>query len=351
MLGRGIATSPFAQFDALLSPELKRVMQGDIITGNLECLLGEKGNPNPNSHSHFRGDTGRATPLLQRFDVLSLANNHINDFGSEAISETQSYLNEIGVAHVGVGLDEEEAVKPALLERGGHRVAIFAATTVSPLPASGPYKAAAPNEFLFRKIREQKEKGAICILHLHTGGGDFSNPAPFVRELMQEVAQTGVDIVLGHHPHIVQGRQSIAQSQIFYSLGDFIFDKFENGRDSSLVVQADFNPAGEVRQIQAVPVIRTDTLVVEPIGGKELDKFNARLRGLDEMIADGSSDGAFQKEFGNPVKRILEGIVKDARAGGLPALWAKVKRIDRRRLSLIFGPFIGVFRPGKGRQP
>lgn len=351
MLGRGIDASPFAKLDALLSPALALEMSGDIVTGNLECVLGKKGTPNPNSHSHFRGDIGRSTPLLQRFDVLSLANNHINDFGAEAISETQRYLDEIGVAHIGVGQNEDQASEPALLERGGHRVAIFAATTVSPLVASDPFKAAAPNQMLYRKIRQQKEKGAICILHLHTGGGDYSYPAPFVRELMHEVAQSGVDVVLGHHPHIVQGQQAIAGTRIFYSLGDFIFDRFENGRDSSLVIQADFNAAGRARQVHAVPVIRTDTLVVEPIGGEELDKFNAWLRRLDEMIADGSSDGAFQKEFGNPVKRTLEGIVKDARAGGLPALWAKVKRIDRRRLSLLFGPFIGVVRRRKGRQP
>jgi poly-gamma-glutamate synthesis protein (capsule biosynthesis protein) len=340
MLGRGVDELSAADIAGLLSPGVVAALRGDIVTGNLECVLSRAGSPNSNAHSHFRGDVVRTRSVLQRFDVLSLANNHINDFGPEAIAGTMAELEGLGIRHVGVGKTPNEARLPAVFERPcGGKVAIFGATTVSPLPAGAAFTAAAPDKALFAALKEWKEEGAICVLHLHTGGGDFTHPAPFVTHTMRQLAETGVDVIFAHHPHIVQGRQTIGRTKIFYSLGDFVFDKICSGRDTSLIVQADF-PAGPypTPSVITIPVCRNNTLQLNLIAGAAHTAFNERLKMLDSMIDDGSSVAAFREEFGNPLVRIFRDVLKDVRIGGAPALWAKIRRIDRRRLSLLIGP-------------
>lgn len=345
MLGRGVHAAPVDSFETLISPGVAEALSGDVVTGNLECVLGSAGAPNPLSHVHFRADPRRAATLLKRFDVVSLANNHINDFGPEAISQTMEELDRLGVRHAGVGRTPDEAREPVVFDRAGHHVAVFAATTVSPLPAGGLFTAAAPDAGLYAALRHWKNRGAVCVLHLHTGGGDFEHPAPFVTDLMQEIAGTGTDLVLAHHPHIVQGRQTIGSTQVFYSLGDFIFDRFENGRDTALIVHADFaHDESAPCQTATIPVRRSASLQLDLIEGSARETFRQRLETLDAMIADGRSRAAFQAAYGNPLRRVLAGTLSDFRAGGWPALWAKARRVDRRRLSLLASPLLHAFR-------
>jgi len=99
MLGRGLADSKIKDFDFLLEPKLISALQGDLVTANLECILGEVGAPNPISHAHFRTSPERAISLLRRFHVVNLANNHIFDFGEEGVESTL-YQKELKVRSI-----------------------------------------------------------------------------------------------------------------------------------------------------------------------------------------------------------------------------------------------------------
>jgi poly-gamma-glutamate synthesis protein (capsule biosynthesis protein) len=337
MLGRGVKTAPVPDAAQLLSPKLSRALEGDIVTGNLECLIGSEGTPSPASHSHFQGDPDFARPLVSRFHVVTVANNHIGDFGDHAIAETLTWLDAIGVARVGVGKTIEEATAPAVFDIRGQKVAVFGATTVANNPASSAYKLASPGQELYRRAAEYQKAGHTCILHLHTGGGDVCHPAPAVRRLMQEVQVEGFTIVFGHHPHVLQGFDLSPRCSVFYSMGDFLFDKLEGGRDQALVVTAYLPGDGSADPIDIDIVQRSPDLQLSLLSGEARRQRLQELGVLSEMIASGASDDAYVAWRGRKLSGVLRSIRGDFRAGGWRALWAKLGRINKRKMvDLVF---------------
>ncbi len=332
MIGRGVKAANVPDAAQLLEPELLRALEGDIVTGNLECLIGTKGIPNPASHSHFQGEAEFAQPLLEKFDVVTLANNHIGDFGDEAIEETLTWLEQIGVQSVGVGRSMSAAVEPAVFETPCGKLAVFGATTVGNLAKSSGYCLASPGQELYQRAREFIQTGHSCILHLHAGGGDVRYPAPSVRVLMQEILDAGFKMIFGHHPHNVQGFDVKPDSAVFFSLGDFVFDKMEGGRDQALVVTATLGVDGSpgihsVRIAQRMPNLRVSLL-----SGPAHEAKLQELQALSDMINSGVSDKLYLEWRGNKVVRLWQSTRRDFEAGGWKALKAKFKRINKRKL-------------------
>ncbi|SDD26436.1 CapA family protein [Kordiimonas lacus] len=332
MLGRGVRKSGFSDAKQLLAPEILNQLKGDIVTGNLECLIGGAGSPNPSSHSHFQGDPDFAGSLLEMFDVVSLANNHVGDFGDQAVAETLAWLDQIGVQHVGVGSTLEEAVEPALFDIQGMKIAIFGATTVGNLQLNSRYTLAVPGRFLYQRAARLLDAGYRCILHLHAGGGDVSFPAPAIRSLMTQARKAGFSIVLGHHPHVVQGIDRTDDGVVFFSMGDFVFDKLNDGRDQALV--AIFALANDARAdtFEIEVVQRGADLSLSLLAGESKDTVFRKLRDLSDMITNGQSDARYLVWRGSKWRRLFQSSRRDFRAGGFPALWAKLGRVSTRKL-------------------
>jgi hypothetical protein len=334
MLGRGVAASRLGRASELISPQVLTTLRGDVTTGNLECVLGKSGKPSSSSHSHFRADPTFARSLLREFDALSLANNHIGDFGDVGIAETLFWLDRFGIRYVGVASSLKLALEPATFHVGENRVAVFGATTVGNLPPGSRYRVAQPGRELFERARQAQAQGYACVLHLHTGGGDFPHPSPAVRRLMGEVRSAGFAVVFGHHPHLIQGYACDELGVAFYSLGDFVFDRVSSGRDRALVVTTEIRsersrPAG-ASTIQIVQ--RSADLVVSLLDGDHLQDALAELECLRDTIADGRSDEAFLRMRGNIWGMFFKGLAKDVRSGGMSALYAKVRRANFRKI-------------------
>lgn len=336
MLGRGVKRAAAAEALDLLSPELVQQLSGDIVTGNLECLVGSAGTPSPFSHSHFQGDPAFARSLVQRFHVVTMANNHIGDFGDKAVDETLAWLDQIGVRTVGIGRHVAEAIEPATFEDRRCKVAIFGATTVGTLTSSSRYTLAEPGPKLYRRAKDYVETGYTCVLHLHTGGGDVHHPSPVSRALLQEASDMGFSLVLGHHPHVVQGFVVEARRAIFFSLGDFLFDKFDDGRDRALMVALEISDDGTLSDPEVRVVKRAPDLSLAQLEGELLEQQMRELRTLTEMIRNGESDRAYLRWRGSKLARLRKSLVRDFQAGGIQALKAKLGRVKRRKLCELF---------------
>ena len=333
MLGRGVRRTGVPDATELVAPDLLGRLDGDIVTGNLECLIGFRGTPNPASHSHFQGDPEMARPLLELFDVVSVANNHFGDFGDDAVDETLDWLDKIGVRHVGIGNSAEAAADPAIFHIAERKIAIFGATTVGNLPANSRYVMATPGRDLYRRVEDLSGKGYRCILHLHAGGGDVCHPAPSIRRLMSEVRQAGFSLVFGHHPHVAQGVDKAASGVVFFSLGDFVFDKLEDGRDQALALTIAMGATVSEDKIEVDIVQRGDDLRLSLLSGSSKEIALRRFHDLSREISSGASDTLYLEWRGSKWKRFLQSIRADWKAGGLGAVAAKVQRIDARKLT------------------
>ena len=178
--------------------------------------------------------------------ILSLANNHMMDFGPRGLLDTLKYLKQEKIEYLGAGKNEEEATKYIII---GNEIKVgiiavqykdyYIATANSPGPAQNKHF-----NIVKKKIKELRKKVDWIVMIYH-GGEEFINtPMPYTRRMYKKFLKWGVDVVVAHHPHTVQGYEKINNKMIFYSLGNFIFDtnfqRAQYGTDQGVLIKLQF---------------------------------------------------------------------------------------------------------------
>ncbi|GLX69284.1 CapA family protein [Paenibacillus glycanilyticus] len=208
----------------------------DLTAANLEYPVTDRGIPAEDKQFVFKGDAG-ALPALKDagFDVLTLANNHTLDQGVEGLLDTISHLDSAGLAHVGAGNNDTEAFAPVLKEANGIKVAYIGVSKVVP---TGDWKAdknragvAETYDTTRTKaaIKKAKEKADVVVVMVHWGIEKAENPEAYQRDFAREYIDSGADLVIGSHPHVLQGFEQYKGKWIAYSLGNFIFSAYPKG--------------------------------------------------------------------------------------------------------------------------
>lgn len=203
----------------------------DLVFGNLEGPL-IKG-PLVNAYEmSFRADPQAIDGLLfGGFDVLSLANNHINNKGREGINNTIETLNRAGILHTGAGLNVAEAAKPATVEVNGTSFGFLAftdGTFTSQSDQAADERAGAlflNEQTLTASILKLKDTVDVIIVSMHAGTEYQHEPEEYQVQLAHTAIDSGAELVIGHHPHVVQPIEEYNGGLILYSLGNFIFDQ------------------------------------------------------------------------------------------------------------------------------
>lgn len=211
--------------------EAKSILEAaDITAGNLETPITTRGTPAEDKQYVFRG-TPETVPALKEagFDFLSLANNHTLDYGWEGLSDTMDYLDDADLQHAGSGNDDREAFTPAYIERNGITVAFVSVTRVVPEVSwkadrthAGVAEAYTPAR-AEAAIKEAKQNADIVVVMVHWGEEKKETPIPTQTDLGHRFVDAGADLVVGSHPHVLQGIEAYKGKWIAYSLGNFIF--------------------------------------------------------------------------------------------------------------------------------
>lgn len=235
--------------------------QADIAFANLENPVG-RGTPMPFSGLVFRAEPEWLQGLKEAgFDVLSIANNHQSDNGREGIGQTIAYLRDAGFAFAGAGSTEQEARTPAMLEAGGQTVAFlaygdsrFRQQVHFALPDAPGIALADPAVMKEDVERARREGANVVVVSLHAGEEYRNTPDRMQRALLEAAADAGADVVLGHHPHVIQPLELREESWIIGSLGNLVFDQmWSEAVRRGMMLQFRFE--GEsVREIEAIPV-------------------------------------------------------------------------------------------------
>lgn len=198
---------------------------------NLEAPLtsDEKKNRILKTGPHLRSSADTTLPYLQqlRVDLVTLANNHIMDYGAKGLSDTINCLRENNMSFVGAGKDLREAAKPFTLEKDGLRVAIlnFAENEWSIAEDSAP--GANPLDIIdnVKQIQEAKRSHDKVLVIIHGGHEYYHYPSPRMAKQYRFYAENGADAIVGHHTHCIGGYEVHQGTPIFYSLGNFVFTK------------------------------------------------------------------------------------------------------------------------------
>lgn len=223
----------------------------DVTIGNLESPLSTGGVKNAAKDVTFRGDPRGVEGLAASgFDLLSMANNHVLDYGPDALADTVATLDARGIAHAGAGANRDAAWKPAVVERDGATVAYLAFSQILPpgfvAAASKAGLAQGRNnaDAVTAAIRSAKKRYDYVIVSFHWGVEyqDDAN-AGQVRDAHAAI-DAGADMVLAHHPHVIQAVEYYKNRLIAYSLGDFVFDHYSRKTGEAFVLDAQLGPDG-----------------------------------------------------------------------------------------------------------
>lgn len=225
--GRLIAAGgdPLAPFAGLLA-------RADYRIGNLECAVARGGAADPEKIYSFRADPAALRVLQGRFDAVSVANNHAGDFGRAAFVETLDHVAAAGLAAFGGGRNLAEAHRPLWIARKGLKIAVLGYNEFLPRRFEAgpdwPGLAWSEDDLVVDAIRAARAAGADLVIPFMHWGWEFEPRAgERQRRLARRMIDAGADAVVGGHPHVVQDVETYRGKPVIYSLGNFVFDGFD----------------------------------------------------------------------------------------------------------------------------
>lgn len=286
MLSRNVAAKikkyndfnyPFASTSVFLK-------SADAVFGNLESPI-TPGPIVPTGSFTFHADPGAEAALAAaNFKILSLANNHLPNYGATGIADTIEYLNQVGIAHAGAGQNLAEANLPALVQVKGIKFAFLAYNDSDVVPPGyGAAISRAGTALMdITKMKEAvslaKKQADLLIVSMHSGSEYTEVLTKSQTEFAHAAIDAGAELVLGHHPHVTQRVEKYKDKYIFYSLGNFIFDQmWSEETRRGLAVKFYFNQIGLVRA-EVTPLVIMDYARPVVTEQKTAEEIYRRLR-------------------------------------------------------------------------
>lgn len=236
-------------------PVLRRA---DIIVGNLESPISVRGEAVENKKFTLRAGPIAALALKSAgVRVVTLANNHAMDFGPLALQDTLTALAENGILFTGAGMELSDARAPAIVKIRGKTLAFLSYSLTFPLEffASEKRPGTAPGyaDFVRADIEKVRPAADLVIVSFHWGAELMTVAKDYQVELGRQAVDWGADLVLGHHPHVLQDVEIYNGRLIAYSLGNFVFGSESNRTNWSMILLLTFKGHG-LAKVEAVPI-------------------------------------------------------------------------------------------------
>ncbi len=241
--------------ESAFTQTLSVLNEPDILFGQLEATLSQKGSPKTESAQRPHPTIG-AVLKSAGFDVMSFASNHVLDWGADGLIDTLDIAQENGITLVGAGREIKEARQPAIIERKRVKVAFLAYNSILPpgfwatddrpgcvpirvrtfYEPTEPFQPGSPAEvFTFaysedvqamvEDIKKVRAAADVVIVSMHWGIHFMpAKLATYQREVGHAAIDAGADLIIGTHPHILKGIEVYKGKVIFYSLGNFAMD-------------------------------------------------------------------------------------------------------------------------------
>lgn len=263
---------------------IEKINQADFTVFNLESPIVESGTPiEKDGPSLFIPKGAEKVYREIRTSLLSLANNHIMDYGREGLLETLELLKQKQIPVIGVGANEAQANNYYIVSLNGKKVGIYAAADHEFSIAKGNLPGANGMETAkaVGKIQEIKEQADYCIALYHGGRELYPYPSPEQQKICRAMAEAGADVVVCQHSHCMGAYEEYGGSVIFYGQGNFVLGEAED-EISVYSILIELNIAEELSW-RVIPMKRLKERVILPSKGEE-KKVLARLETLSKEI-------------------------------------------------------------------
>lgn len=230
----------------------------DIAMANLEAPLTRQSDPVADKRYTFKVDP-EAAAAMQRagLTVLTLANNHIGDFGPEGVTDTIAALRPHGLRYTGAGADLKQARRPTALATEHGSVGFLAYSNTLPksfyAKADRPGTAPGYAEFIRKDIRRLREFVDYVVVSFHWGAELMTEPKDYQQRLARIAIDSGAQVVIGHHPHVLQGVEFYNGGVIYYSLGNFAFGSYSRNATTGGLARVTLAEGG-VKSAEILPL-------------------------------------------------------------------------------------------------
>ncbi len=286
MAARGDWAAPFRSIAFELS-------WADLTVVNLECALTRRVHPpaDPYTLRFMSFPEAIAGLALSGIDAVSLANNHSMDFGYAALQDTMQVCREAGITTFGAGDNLAAAVRPAVFRIGPSRIALLGFDGVSTdwygagenTPGTAPLRA----DIVENAIRIASQQADIVIPFFHWGAEYTLVPTAHQRAIARRAIDAGATLVVGSHPHWVQGVEWHRDRPIFYSLGNFVFDQEWSLETKQGLILHLWLSGAELIRYELVPVLIEDYHRPRLARGEEAQVILQRVRESSSLLSEG----------------------------------------------------------------
>ncbi|WP_246067125.1 CapA family protein [Paenibacillus koleovorans] len=215
--------------------QVKSVLQdADLAIANLETPITTRGDEQKKEYVYR--STPDALPAFAEagFDLVNLANNHILDYGVDGLLDTFKHLDKTGIKYFGAGHNAEEAFRPVIVEKKGIKIAFLGLSRVVP---DADWKAGKDKngkdrpgvadtyglDLPLKAITDAKSKADLVVVIPHWGIERNDMPEAYQKEYARKYIDAGADLIVGGHPHVLQGFEQYKGKWIAYSMGNFLF--------------------------------------------------------------------------------------------------------------------------------
>ena len=295
-IGHGVRSTAARFGPGFLFEEVAPLLEeGDFNFCNLESVLSDHGlRPWLLPSLEMRGSPECIEALrAARFNVVNVANNHAMQHGLEAFNETVELLgrHEISV----VGIDRDGRAVPLITKKGSVEVAFIGFSMHEELYCQGDvaYSYRRDPAMVVKAVADlRKQFDGFIVCSLHWGDEYIHRPSPEQVGLAHKLVDSGVDVLLGHHPHVLQGIERYRRGIIFYSLGNFIFDLWMRPAKKTVMARIEL-ASGKTPTFSAVPIWINDNYQPTPATGDDEREIEADLAAYARMIpSPGDADAS-----------------------------------------------------------
>lgn len=287
LMDRHGSVHPFAAVSSLLR-------DADVTIANMEGTFTDRGVQGPKFYT-FRTPPRHARGLAEAgIDVVALGNNHTLDFGRDGLADTLAALDAAGIKHSGAGTNEQDARSPAVVEANGLRLAFLSYNAVLEATFAGsasPGVARAQVAAVQTDVTAAGQQADLVIVSLHAGAEYTDTPTPEQRSLARAAIDAGAALVLGSHPHVLQGWERYNGGLIVYSLGNFVFDLDRDDLATlgarpfqTLVLQVELDRGGVVSVTYRPVFIDPDEDRPLPATTDQARAIEARIETLNSIV-------------------------------------------------------------------
>jgi len=301
---------------------------------NLECVLTNSSN-SVNKEIVLKADKDWAKYLKKaNITHANLANNHSLDFGEVGLEDAYNSLISSGIIPTGYSQKPKQSCEPVIIENKISRIAIFSSLL---LPVKDTSCVICNEDIIELKERillyKARNKGTKIFINLHWGVEYTQNPTYFQRKQAQSLIDVGADVIVGHHPHVVQQIECYKNKPIFYSLGNLVFDQQRPGTKKGIIAGFSIKESGDV-ETEIIPYKIEDCRPVEMSFNEQsafvkiLDKRNLNT---SISVKEQSYILNYKEEYTNKIYGKLE--INDDNFSGTAVL-QKMTSIDAYKLEI-----------------